>query len=260
VPAASSDRTVEAVVFDLDDVLVPFQTLRAWQWAWKPQGPVLGDRHVQSALRRSQHAWDRRRWLGVTGRAPPADLSALREQLAATLRAIAAHAVPPEETEAVVRRMLRPSGEVERFPDVAPALEALARAGTKVGVVTPLPLESARWLLHRVGVAEELLLAGGDPPGPVVPAREAFRAAVGRLGAPLSRTAFVGDLYWSDVRAAQRAGVHGVLLDRAGGWPHVQAGRITSLTELGAALARLAASAEAPAPPEPGNDSAGEGP
>ncbi len=232
----SGPRSLEAIVFDLDDVLVPFHTVRAWQWAWRPQGPLLGERRAQTALRRSLHAWDRRRWLGVTGKAPPADAAALREHLHETLRALAGHLLPAEEAEAVVRRVLRPSGEVERYPDVAPALERLGRLPVKLGVLTPLPAESARWLLKRVGLREELLLGAGDPPAPSVPAREAFRAAVERLGVPVARAAFVGDLYWSDVRAAHRAGLRGLLLDRSGAWPHVQAGRITTLEQLEAGL------------------------
>ena len=245
----SGDRTVEAVLFDLDDVLVPFQTVRAWQWAWRPQGPVLGERHVLTAVRRSLHAWDRRRWLGLTGKAPPADLAALREHLAATLRAIAGHSVAPEESDAVVRRMLRPAGEVERFPDVAPTLERLGQAAVKVGVATELPQESARWLVHRVGINDALVLAAGDPPGPCVPARDAFRAALARLEVPADRAAYVGDLYWSDVRAAQRAGLRGILLDRNEAWPHVRAGRITRLNDLETALSGpSSAEASAPAP------------
>jgi FMN phosphatase YigB (HAD superfamily) len=250
VPIDPTAGTVEAVVFDVDDVLVPFHTVRAFQWAWKPNGPVLAERRTASALRRSLRSWDRRRWLGVTGRAEPADLAALLGHLASTLREVAGRAVPPEESEAVVRRLLHPAGEVERFDDVLPALERLRSAGRKVGALTALPAENARWLLRRVGVPDEILLAGGDPPGPVAPARETFRAAAERLGAPLERTAFVGDLFWSDVRAAQRAGLVGVLLDRSGGWPHVQGGRITSLAELGAALAAAAT----PAPAGPTDD------
>jgi FMN phosphatase YigB (HAD superfamily) len=251
---------LEAVVFDLDDVLVPFHTVRAWQWAWKPQGPLLGERHVLSAMRHALHAWDRRRWQGLTGKAPPADETALREHLAETLRAIAGHAVPPAETDAVVRRLLRPAGEVERFDDAAPAVERLGRAGVKVGVLTPLPAESARWLLHRVGLREELLLGSGEPPGPSVPATEAFRAAVARLGVAPRRVAFVGDLFWSDVRAAHRAGLQGLLLDRGGAWPRVQAGRIRGLAGLDDALAGLREEEPNGPPTGPGSGAAGEPP
>ena len=168
----------EAVLFDLDDVLVPFQTPRAWQWAWRPQGPILGERHVRAMIRRSLRNWDRRRWHGAIGKEPPTDLPALRAHLAETLWAISGHPLPAEETEAVVRRFLRPQEEIERYPDVPGALERLRARGIAVGVVTPLPLESARWIVRRGGIPETLLLRTGDDPGPSVPAAAAFGATV----------------------------------------------------------------------------------
>ncbi len=239
-------REIDAILFDLDDVLVPFETPAAWQWAWRPQGPVLGERRVRSAIRRSLKAWDRRRWAGLTGRAPPADVGALREHLTATLSAIAGHPVP--EAEAVVRRFLKPAGEVERYTDVPPALERMRTANVRVGILTPLPGESARWLLHRTQLPESLLVGVGDPPGPSPPDRAAFHAASERLGAPVERVAYVGDLFWSDVRAAARAGLPAVLLDRHEAWPDVQVGRITDLGSLESALAAGGTGAEAGAP------------
>ena len=229
-------REVDAVLFDLDDVLVPFQTPAAWQWAWRPQGPVLGDRRVKAAVRRSLKAWDRRRWQGLTGKAPPADLAALRAHIADSLTAVAGHPLPPAETEAVVRRFLRPAGEVERYPDVPTTLDRLRSAGVKVGVVTPLPADSARWLLHRCGLPEALVLGTGDGPGPCVPDRAAFRAGAEALGVPVDRVAYVGDLFWSDVRAAARAGLAAVLLDRRDAWPKVLTGRLTTLDLLESTL------------------------
>ncbi|MGD0249471.1 MAG: HAD family hydrolase [Thermoplasmata archaeon] len=230
-------REIEAVLFDLDDVLVPFHTTTMWQWAWHPLGPVLGERRVHAAVRRSLKAWDRRRWQGLTGKQPPADLAALRQHLAHTLSEVAGHSLPPEETEAVVRRMLRPAGQVERYPDVSGLLERLRANSIRVGVVTPLPVDSARWLLHRGGYPESLLLASGDPPGPPVPDRAAFRSAAEKLGVPVARTAFVGDLFWSDVRAAARADLAALLLDRYDAWPKVAAGRLTSLDAFESTLA-----------------------
>ena len=230
-------QQVDAVLFDLDDVLVPFQTPAAWQWAWRPQGPVLGDRRVKAAVRRALRVWDRRRWQGLTGKAPPADLEALRAHLVNTLATVAGHALPPAETEAVVRRFLRPAGEVEHFDDVARALDRLRSLGLRVGTVTPLPAESARWLLHRTGLPETLLVGAGDGPGPCVPDRAAFRAAAQALGVPHERVAYVGDLFWSDVRAAARAGLPSVLLDRRDAWPKVLTGRMTTLDILEATLA-----------------------
>jgi HAD superfamily hydrolase (TIGR01549 family) len=237
VTLAYGARTVDAVLFDLDDVLVPFHTPAAWQWAWRPQGPVLGDRRVRAAVRRSLKSWDRRRWLGLTGKAPLADLAALRQHLADTLWTVAGHSLPAAETEAVVRRLLHPAGEVERFPDVAPALERLRAKEMRMGIVTLLPSESARWLLHRTGLPEALLLATGDPPGPILPERAAFRSAVERLGVSPENVAYVGDLFWSDVRAASRAGLAAVLVDRYDVWPKVQGGRMLTLEGLEATLA-----------------------
>jgi HAD superfamily hydrolase (TIGR01549 family) len=245
-------RTVSAVLFDLDDVLVPFNTPASWQWAWRPQGPLLGDRRVRAAVRRSLRTWDRRRWLGVTGKEPPAGVPELRGHLVQTLYAIAGHALPEAETEAVVRRVLHPAGSVERFPDVAPVLERLKTANVRWGIVTSLPSDSARWLLHRTGLPESSLLRTGDPPGPVPPDAAAFRAAVETLGAHREEVAFVGDLFWSDVRAAGRAGIASVLLDRYDAWPKVQGGRMRTLDELEVTLA----SGRGP-PSEDGDD--GEG-
>jgi HAD superfamily hydrolase (TIGR01549 family) len=207
-------------------------------------------------LRRSLHTWDRRRWQGLTGKLPPADPPALHEHLAATLHAIAGRPLPPEETEAVVRRLLRPAGEIERYPDVAPCLDRLRTAGVRVGIVTPLPAETARWLLHRVGIPETLLLSR-DPSLPSLPDREAFREAVGRLSTSLVATAYVGDLYWSDVHAAHRAGLASYLLDRTESWPRVVTGRMRTLADLETTLQGSSAAA---VPEEPGTSGGPPGP
>ena len=227
---------VDGVLFDLDDVLVPFESSAAWQWAWRPQGPVLGERRVRAAVRRSLRAWDRRRWRGLTGREPSVDAAALRQHLRESLFEVAGHPLPEAETEAVVRRILRPAGEVERFADVAPALERLGGAGVAWGVATPLPADSAQWLLHRVGIDPARLVLTGEGPHPL-PDRGAFRAAAERLGVPAERVAFVGDLFWSDARAATRAGLPALLLDRHDAWPKVHAGRAVSLQDLERTLA-----------------------
>lgn len=229
-------QVIDAILFDLDDVLVPFQTPAAWQWAWRPQGPVLGERRVRAAVRRSLKSWDRRRWRGVTGREPPVDLAAFVHHLRDSLGTVAGHSLPEAETEAVVRRLLRPAGEVEKFPDVAPALERLRVAGVPWGIATPLPAESAQWLVRRVGIDPARLLVTGEGPKPL-PDRAAFRAAAERLTLPVERIAFVGDLFWSDTRAAARAGLASILLDRHDAWPKVHTGRAVTLNDLESALA-----------------------
>ncbi len=236
MPLPYGAHAVDGVVLDLDDVAVPFLSPAAWQWAWKPQGPILGERRVRAAVRRALRAWDRRRWRGLSGREPPADLAALDGHLRATLTAVAGRALPVPESDAVVRRLLHPAGEVETFSDVGPALKRLEAAGVRTAIATELPAESAAWLLKRAGLAPALLRVAGDGPRPL-PDRAAFRAAADALGLPPERVAFVGDLFWSDVRAAGRAGLPAVLLDRHDAWPNVRSGRITTLDGLESALA-----------------------
>jgi putative hydrolase of the HAD superfamily len=236
VPLPYGAGTVDGVVLDLDDVAVPFLSPAAWQWAWKPQGPVLGERRVRAAVRRALKAWDRRRWRGLTGREPPVDLAALDAHLRSALATVAGRPLPEPETEAVVRRLLHPAGEVETFPDVAPALRRLEAAGVRTAVATELPAEAANWLVRRAGISSTLLRVTGEGPHPL-PDRAAFRAVAAALDLPPERVAFVGDLFWSDVRAAARAGLPAVLLDRHDAWPNVQSGRITKLDGLEAALA-----------------------
>ena len=84
-----------------------------------------------------------------------------------------------------------------------------------------------------------------------MPAAAAFGATVERLSLPPDRVAFVGDLFWSDARAAHRAGLRGVLLDRQGAWPSVQGTRLINLDTLEAAL-EAPPPEDAPEEPAPG--------
>lgn len=237
--------TVRAVLLDLDDTLVPWQTIAHWQWAWRPRGPVLSERHVRAALRRQLHLWDRRRWQALVGRAPAVDVAAYRTFLAETLAAISGHPLPEPETHAVVERFLKPAHEPESYPDAFSAVSALLERHLRVGVTTELPAESARLALRRAGLPEALLVQPGDAPEARPPTVAGFREVAKALGARPSETWFVGDLFWSDVRAAARAGLTSVLIDRADASDQVLETRIRSLAELPKLLDAP------PAPPSP---------
>ncbi|MCI4331614.1 MAG: HAD family hydrolase [Thermoplasmata archaeon] len=231
--AAPSPNAPRAVLLDLDDTLVPWQTLTHWQWAWKPRGPVLGERHAHAAIKRSVHAWDRRRWAGLLGEEPPTDLPAYRAFLGSCLTEVAGHPLPSEESAAVVERFLHPAHEFEQFPEAQSALKALQGLSVRVGVSTYLPQDVARTMLRRSGLPEELLvLSDADGPELSLPRATGFRAAAKKLDARPSQTIYVGDLFWSDVRAAARTGMRSVLLDRHDTWPRVTSSRVRTLTEL----------------------------
>ncbi len=253
---ASPGRPPQGVLLDLDDVLVPWNSPGHWQWAWRPQGPKLAERHVRFALRRALRGWDRRRWHALVGSAPPIDPAIRLEYLRETLTSIAGHALPPEEIEAVITRFDRPAGEIESFDDVAPGLARLTASARPVGVVTELPEAAARWALKRVGLASlPLVRHAEDPVEARLPARAGFRAACAAIGSPASETLFVGDLFWSDVRAAARAGLTSFLLDRYDRFGGVEARRIPTL----AGLADLTLTPPAPEAPEGADEPAGPG-
>jgi len=242
---------VRAVLFTVEETLVPEQTPERWQWAWRPQGPVMPERHVRAALKRSLHAWDRRRWEGLTGAQPPVGLPEYRQFLRSTLFGIAGHTLPEAETEAVVERFLKAPIDRPPHPEAAPTLSALRAQGLKLGALGDRPGPSGGENLKRAGLRAALdVVAGESPDAPWPPAKEAFREAVKALGCRPSEVLFVGHLYWSEVRAAHRAGLTTYLLDRAGWWGRVEERRILSLSELPALLSSPSAAA-APSPPSP---------
>ncbi len=241
---------IEAILVDLDDTLVPWQTVAHWQWAWRPQGPVLSERHVKSAVRRSLHAWDRRRWRGLVGAESPATVRTLREHLNQTFWAVAGHPLAEEESERVVSRFLRPTGEIERYEDVPGFLARLDERSVKLGVLTPLPREAARWSLKRLGLRDSLLaVAGDDAECPPPPAAEAFRRALSFLDAKRAATLYLGDLFWSDVRAAARAGIVSVLVDRANASRKALTHRVAGLENLENAFSPVLEEESRPHPP-----------
>jgi HAD superfamily hydrolase (TIGR01549 family) len=222
---------LRAVLLDLDDTLVPWQTVPHWQWAWRPRGPVLAPRHALSAIHRSLKVWDRRRWEGLLGATAPAGGAAYRAHLTETLTLLAGHELPAEENTAVVQRFLKPAGEIETYPEVEHELANLAAAGLKVGIVTSLPADAAQHALHRVSLDRLPLLITGDAT-PALPLAVAFRAVAAQLDVKPAEVLFVGDLFWSDIRAGNRAGVHAVLLDRDDRFARVLGTRIRSLSDV----------------------------
>jgi putative hydrolase of the HAD superfamily len=224
---------LRAVLWDFDDTLIPVHTPDRWQWAWKPQGPRLNERHVRASIREGLRRWDRRRWQGLVGDAPPADDAAYHDALRDMLWAIAGRTLPEHETEAVIARFPKYPGPIEPFADVRPCLEALHTRGLKMAVLVGHTGSRARELLGQLHMLPVLPQVFGETAEePRTPAAEAFKAACGKLEVESGDAAFVGDLFWSDVRAAGRAGLRGILVDRLDWWSRVEASRIPSLLEL----------------------------
>jgi len=224
---------LRAVLWDFDDTLVPVHTIERWQWAWKPQGPRLNERHVRASIREGLRRWDRRRWQGLVGDSPPADAGAYHDALRDMLYAIAGRPLPDAETEAVLARFPKYPGPIQPYADVRPCLEALRSRGLKMAVLVGHTGSRARELLGQLRMLESLPQVFGEAAEePRTPAAAAFESACLKLEVTPDEAAFVGDLFWSDVRAAGRAGLRGILVDRLDWWSRVEATRIPSLLEL----------------------------
>ena len=75
-------------------------------------------------------------------------------------------------------------------------------------------------------------IVGVEKPHP-----EIFQMALASAKVTGKEAVFVGDTNATDVGGAQLAGLHGVLIDRVGAYPHAECPRITLLPELDSVLA-----------------------
>jgi putative hydrolase of the HAD superfamily len=146
---------------------------------------------------------------------------------------------PLSDTEAdawFVRYIAHYEAAWSLFPDVAPALDALA-AGYRHGVLSNSGTANQDRKLRILGVRDrfEVLLCA-DELGHAKPAAEAFLAGCAALGLPPQEVAYVGDQPVTDARAAAAAGLFGVWLDRMGTRGGHDVRRITSLVQLPALL------------------------
>ncbi len=123
----------------------------------------------------------------------------------------------------------------EVFPDVHPALAEIRALRLPMGIVSnwPATLEAT---LSQLEIRDYFgpVVASGVV-GYTKPHPQIFRIALDELGVAADRALYVGDSVPHDVQGAAAAGVHAVLLDRAGLFPSARK-QIRSLVELPALL------------------------
>ena len=115
------------------------------------------------------------------------------------------------------------------YPDVLPALGALAAAGIRRAVISNWPWEAPR-LLHDLELAahfEQLIISARV--GYQKPHRRIFEHALEATGVTPERAVHVGDSYRADVLGARSVGIEPVLIDRAIG----DLSRVTSAVPAG---------------------------
>ena len=125
------------------------------------------------------------------------------------------------------------------MPDTPDYLASLQRDGYFLGVISNSvgTLEAQLQSMNLRGYFQAIFdsaLVGVEKPHP-----EIFQMALAAAHLNPNEAVFVGDTNATDVGGAQFAGLHGVLIDRIGAYPHAEGPRIMSLPELDAVLGRL---------------------
>ena len=159
----------------------------------------------------------------------PDSLAALRHECARVLAdGLGAGAPSPARLAPLLVDSLR----FRLFHDVVPALDALAAAGLRLGVVS-------NWDCSLPGVLEDLGIAGrfdvvaaSATAGAAKPDPAIFHVALEAVGAAPGAALHCGDLPNADCAGARAAGIRAVLIDRRGAHPEGRCPRIASLAEL----------------------------
>jgi putative hydrolase of the HAD superfamily len=115
---------------------------------------------------------------------------------------------------------------------VAPTLAGLRRRGYKLVVVSNAN-GTVRRAFQRIGLFELVdVIVDSAEEGLEKPDPRLFEAALRRVGATMSETLHVGDIYHIDVVGARAAGLTPVLVDEANLYAEADCYRITSIAEL----------------------------
>lgn len=124
------------------------------------------------------------------------------------------------------------------MPETPGYLASLRDRGFYLGVISN-SVGTIEDQLRHVGLRDyfqtvlDSALVGVEKPHP-----EIFQMALDRARVAPREAVFVGDSNATDVGGAEFAGLHGVLIDRVGAYPHAECPRIISLTELDGIMAR----------------------
>ena len=200
----------DAVAFDLDGTLYPAHRLYALAF------PLMLPKARRLAAFNS--ARRRIRTLGSNPayrRAPPADGEAFRS-LQARLVGESLGLGPAEARAMIDRDFYREVEElfsrVRPFDGLIPTLDAFARAGLRLALLSDLPPERKLELLGLTGRFESSLCS--EDSGFLKPAPEPFAMLASRLCMPAHRILYVGNSPRIDVAGAKAAGMSSAVVSR----------------------------------------------
>lgn len=190
----SMDDTPEAVLFDLDNTLIPFMApLRAWATAWAgtaapDDAPAVADALVQATLDGEED--------------PARGLERVPERFD----------LAGDPDEATARAWSAYEDALAPYPGVCGLLADLVRRDVSLGIVTDAPRERAMHRLTGTGLAhafEVIVTRDETPKGKQGP--EPFELALSVLEHAPRRAVMIGDWPAYDVEWPHRLGMRAVL-------------------------------------------------
>jgi HAD superfamily hydrolase (TIGR01549 family) len=107
--------------------------------------------------------------------------------------------------------------ECDAYPEVKETLRLLRERGLRIGLISAAYVKDVDAILEKANIRRESfdVIVGADTAARVKPHPEAFKYALGRLGAQSEEAIFVGNSIETDYEAAERAGIKAILIHRS---------------------------------------------
>jgi HAD superfamily hydrolase (TIGR01509 family) len=217
------------VLFDLGGTLIEEREYADWAEAARRWGLDLGEEPLARAYSEIQRETD----------VPPRRPTTAEFWQKVLSRALESPVGLPVAEQFVAYWHEHPSAP-RLFSDARGCLERLQRERRRMGVISNSRSEaSIRDKMRQTGILDffEVVLSSGTE-GVEKPDPEIFRRGLRRSGVPPSEAFYVGDLEYTDAKAARAAGLRSVWLNRDGTGMGDEP-EITSLTELPFHLAKI---------------------
>ncbi|MFX4291445.1 HAD family hydrolase [Streptomyces bohaiensis] len=238
---------IRAVLWDIDDTL--------FDYSGAERAGVLRHLAAEGAALTGPGAADAvKRWNDVMalhyGRFVRGELT-FGEQRRERVRGFLGEPLTDEDADAWFARYREHyEGEWRVFADVLPALEAVAAAGLRQGLLSNSAAAPQDRKLRRLGIRDRFeVLVCSDDLGCAKPDPAAFHAACMTMNLEPEEVAYVGDRWDTDAVAAAEAGLTGVWVDRSGASPTVPIGPVARITGLDELLPLVVGGGAAPGAP-----------
>ncbi|HTT14246.1 MAG TPA: HAD family hydrolase [Thermoplasmata archaeon] len=228
------ERTIDAVLFDLGGTLIDNYDVTHWAELAQRCFVTVDEEELAHAVADVERETD-------VPHAVPRDEWTVPDFWQAILSRAAGRAIDVATTERFLALARAEPGSHRLYSDSRRCLEELRDQGRRLGIVSNSSSEArVRTILDGAGVLsffERVVSSGSE--GVAKPDPEIFRRALARMHVPAHRALYVGNLAFTDARAARAAGLHAVWLNRAGTGMGSDPPEITSLLEVPLCVRRL---------------------